>query len=145
MARLYIPRLGHHWVVVEGVDPADLKAGPGHYPKTAMPGQVGNFAMAGHRSPAMFWDLDTMRQGDPIVVETARSWFVYRTYQVHITAPTAVEVVAAVPNQPGARPTAAMLTITTCEPKWGNARRLVLHAQLLRSLDRTAGPPAELR
>jgi sortase A len=144
VARLYIPRLGNHWVVVEGVDPADLRLGPGHYPKTAAPGQIGNFALAGHRTPAMFWELDTVRTGDPVVVETARSWFVYRVSQIHITAPTAVEVLAPVPGRPGVRPTGATLTITTCNPKWGNSQRLVVHAELVRTQDRAAGVPIEL-
>ena len=34
---------------------------PGHYPDTALPGQIGNFSVAGHRSPAIFWDLDQMQ------------------------------------------------------------------------------------
>ena len=70
IARLHIPRLGKHWVVVEGVDLSDIKYAPGHYPSSAAPGAVGNFAVAGHRSPAIFWDLDKMRTGDPVVVET---------------------------------------------------------------------------
>lgn len=144
LARMYIPRLAKYWVVVEGVEPDDLRFGPGHYPKTAGPGQVGNFAVAGHRIPAMFWDLDLMRTGDPIVVETARTWYVYRVTQVHITLPTAVEVVAPVPGKPSARAVSAMLTITTCNPKWDNTQRLVVHAQLSRQQARSAGRPTEL-
>ena len=37
-------------VIVEGTGTEDLKRGPGHYPGTAMPGQVGNFVVAGHRT-----------------------------------------------------------------------------------------------
>ena len=51
VARLYIPKLKKHWVVVEGVTLHDIRYAPGHYPGTALPGQVGNFAVAGHRSP----------------------------------------------------------------------------------------------
>jgi sortase A len=144
LARLYIPRLGNHWVVVEGVQPDDLRLGPGHYPATAKPGQIGNFAVAGHRTPAMFWDLDQLHKGDPIIVETANTWFVYGVTEVKVTSPTAVEVVAPVPGKPGARPTRAMLTITTCNPKWANNERLIVHAAMTRQLARTAGRPTEL-
>jgi sortase A len=47
VARLTIPKLKKHWVVVEGVTPYDIRYAPGHYPDSAMPGEVGNFAVAG--------------------------------------------------------------------------------------------------
>lgn len=144
IGRLYIPRLGSYWVVVEGVDPADIEYAPGHYPETAMPGQVGNFSVAGHRSPAIFWDLDRVQSGDWVVVETRDAWYIYRVTQSRIVLPTAVEVVAPVPGQPGATPTEAFLTLTTCNPKWDNYERLIVHAKLERMQDRAAGRPAEL-
>jgi sortase A len=144
LARMYIPRLDKYWVVVEGVDLADLKFGPGHYPDTAKPGEVGNFSVAGHRIPAIFWDLDQLRKGDAVVLETAKTWYVYKVTQVHVVAPTAVEVVAPVPGQLSAKPTKAMLTITTCNPKWDNTQRLVVHAELSRQQVRSAGRPAEV-
>jgi sortase A len=145
IARLYIPRLGKHWVVVEGVKQADIAYAPGHYPNSAMPGQLGNFSVAGHRSPAIFWDLDQMQVGDPVVVETKISFFVYRVTQNLIVTPTQVEVVAPVPGSPNTKPTIAMLTLTTCNPKWDNFQRLIIHAQLQRIQARTDGLPAELK
>jgi LPXTG-site transpeptidase (sortase) family protein len=144
IARLYMPRLGKHWVVVEGVSQKDIAYAPGHYPKSAQPGQVGNFAIAGHRSPAIFWDLDKMRTGDVVVVETRTMYYLYRVTQQIIVKPTSVAVVAPVPGKPGATPTTAMLTVTTCNPKWDNYERLVIHAALYRSQPRAAGRPAEL-
>jgi sortase A len=144
IGRLYLPRIGKHWVVVEGVRQKDIAYAPGHYPSSAKPGQIGNFAIAGHRSPAIFWDLDRMRTGDPVVVETRTTYYIYRVTQQRIVTPTSVGVVAPVPGKPGAKPTTAMLTITTCNPKWDNYERLVVHATLHRSQPRTAGRPAEL-
>ena len=128
MAALYIPKLDKHWVVVQGVSPADIRYAPGHYPDTAMPGEIGNFSMAGHRTKAIFWDIDKLVAGDPIVVETADTWFVYKVTGHEIVKPTAVEVVAPVPDQPGTTPTQALLTLTTCNPKFNNYQRLVVHA-----------------
>lgn len=145
VARLYIPRLDKHWVVVEGVSQKDIRYAPGHYPDTAMPGQVGNFSVAGHRTRAIFWDLDKVQDGDAIVVETKSTWYVYRVSSTDIVKPSAVQVVAPVPGKPGVKPTEAMLTLTTCNPKFDNYQRLIVHAKLLRKQDRGKGEPAEVR
>jgi sortase A len=145
MARLYIPRLNKQWVVVEGTDPEDIRLAPGHYPASALPGQKGNFAIAGHRMPSVFWDLDKLQNGDAMVVETKDQWIVYTVYRVHIVLPTEVGVVA--PNP--ARPAAAtgyreLITLTTCNPKWDNYERLVVHGEVSREQPKTDGVPAEL-
>jgi sortase A len=144
IAVLFIPRMKKHWTVVQGVAPADIRYAPGHYPDSAMPGEIGNFAVAGHRISAIFWDLDRLKTGDPVVVQTADTWYIYRVSGTEVVKPTAVQVVAPVPNQPGVRPTVAMLTMTTCNPKYNNYQRLVVHGQLDRTQPRTAGDPAEL-
>jgi len=144
IARLYLPSLGRHWVVVEGVGLDDIRWAPGHYPSSAMPGGIGNFAVAGHRNPATFWDLDRVGTGETVVVETRDTWYVYQVTRNHIVTPDAVEVVAPVPGQPGAEPTEAMLTLTTCHPKWDNNQRLIVHAALVDQQPQSAGRPAVL-
>jgi len=144
LARLHIPRLDRSWVVVEGVAPSDIRLTPGHYPDSQLPGQLGNVAVAGHRMPAVFWDLDLLRDGDALVMETRTSWYVYRVTATRVVLPTAVEVVAPVPGRPGAAPTRKMLTLTTCNPKWDNYQRLVVHAEQVREQPRAGARPAEL-
>jgi sortase A len=144
IAALFIPRMGKHWVVVQGVTPADIRYAPGHYPNTALPGQIGNFSVAGHRTPAIFWDLDQLRTGDPVVVETADSWYIYEVVGSEVVTPNAVQVIAPVPNRPGVPPTTAMLTMTTCNPKLRNYQRLIVHAELARTDTHSAGRPPEL-
>ena len=144
IARLYVPKLGRYWVVVEGVELSDIRYAPGHYPNSAMPGEIGNFAVAGHRNPATFWDLDRVISGDVIIVETRDYWYVYRVYENHIVKPTAVEVVAPVPGEPGAEPDEERLTLTTCNPKWDNYERLIVHAELERTQSTSEGRPGEL-
>jgi sortase A len=144
IARLYIPKLDKQWVVVEGVTQKDIRYAPGHYPSSADPGKVGNFAVAGHRNRATFWRLDELAPGDAIVVETKTDWFIYKVSQTRIVKPTQVEVVAPVPGRPGTRPTQAMVTLTTCNPKFDNYQRLIVHAELVRSQPRGEGRPAEL-
>ncbi|MEU4552744.1 class E sortase [Micromonospora violae] len=144
LAGLYIPTLDKNWVVVEGVTQQDIRFAPGHYPASALPGQVGNFSVAGHRNRATFWRLDELNEGDPIVVESKTDWYVYRVSQSRIVKPTQVEVVAPVPGEPDKKPTKRMLTLTTCNPKFDNYQRLIIHAELDRTQPKSAGRPAEL-
>ncbi|MFE9193243.1 class E sortase [Micromonospora sp. NPDC007208] len=144
LAGLYIPKLDKNWVVVEGVTQEDIRFAPGHYPTSALPGQVGNFSVAGHRNRATFWRLDELDEGDPIVVESKTDWYVYRVSQSRIVRPTQVEVVAPVPGEPDKKATKRMLTLTTCNPKFDNYQRLIIHAELDRTQPKSAGRPAEL-
>lgn len=81
-AKLHVPAFGsdYEFTVLEGTDAATLEVGPGHYVGTALPGEPGNVAVAGHRvgKGAPFNDLDALRSCDAIVVETRTDWFVYR-------------------------------------------------------------------
>jgi sortase A len=149
VGRLYIPKLNKEWVVVNGVRPEDIRYAPGHYPDTALPGKVGNFSVAGHRIQKIFWRIDELKAGDVIGVETRDSWYVYKVTGQEIVKPSAVEVVAPVPDKPGVKPTKALLTLTTCNPKFNNYQRLIVHAQLVRTVRRdpslpNAGKPAEM-
>jgi len=81
-AFLYVPRLRDSvWelLISQGIDSTQLETGTGHYPKSAPPGESGNFAVAGHRSGngEPFADFDRSQQGDRIVIETKDKWFVY--------------------------------------------------------------------
>jgi sortase A len=141
IARLYIPALKKHWVVVQGVTQAALRKGPGHYPDSALPGRKGNFSVAGHRNRATFWRLDELKDGDAIVVETKSDWYVYTMTSQKIVLPSAIEVVYPVPGKRGVKPTKAMLTLTTCNPKFNNYQRLIVHAELKEHTKRDATRP----
>jgi LPXTG-site transpeptidase (sortase) family protein len=144
IARLYIPVMKLHWVVVEGVDVADIRYAPGHYPGTAMPGQIGNFSVAGHRVPPLFWNLQDVRPGDQVVVQTQDYWYVYRVTVNEIVTPHSIEVVAPTPDRIGVAPRLAMLTLTTCNPKWNDYQRMVVHAELVTTTPYGDGPPVAL-
>jgi LPXTG-site transpeptidase (sortase) family protein len=142
IAGLYIPKLGKNWVVVEGVTPKDIRYAPGHYPGTAMPGELGNFSVAGHRNRATFWRLDELvPDRDVIVVESKTDWYVYRVIRKRIVRPDQVEVVSPTPF--GA-PKRRLLTLTTCNPKFDNYERLIIHAELDYRLAKSDGRPPEL-
>lgn len=148
-ALLRIPRLGENYRVpiVEGVSLPDLSQGVGHYPETALPGEVGNFAVAGHRATngEPFAYLDQMNTGDDVVVETGTTWYTYEVTKEYIVAPTQVGVILPVPNEPGAEPRQQLMTLTTCNPRWDSYERLIFHAELVEELPKGSGPPAALR
>jgi sortase (surface protein transpeptidase) len=168
-AILHIPRLGadYHRVIVEGTEQDQLAQGPGHYIGTAFPGERGNVSLAGHRvgrgSP--FLDLDAMRPGDPIIVETRTSWFVYRVLGdaasgnvgadpsgipgQEVVLPTNLSVISPTPGAAAtAPPSGSYLTLTTCHPRFSARQRLVIHAKLdgvgTSKADQPNGPPALL-
>lgn len=154
-ANLYIPRLGkdYAYTIIEGTSEDDLARGPGHYAGTAIPGQIGNFAVAGHRVThgQPFLNADQIKVGDAVVVQTDHNWYVYRVLGSvktgrlsarnsqgvpgrEIVDPSATGVVAPVPDHPGERPTKAYLTMTTCNPKYSASQRMVIHSLLARSV-----------
>jgi sortase A len=122
-AIINIPDIELDEVVVEGIGTEDLKKGPGHYPKSGDPWDPdGRVAIAGHRTTygAPFWDIDKLRPGDEIVLETEQGVFNYEVTKTRIVAPTATEV-----TLPSDHPT---LILTTCNPRFSAAERLIVFA-----------------
>lgn len=146
-ARLHLPTLDDgDLVVVEGVGVADLKRGPGHLPGSAAPGELGNMVLSGHRSTygAPFADLDRLRAGDPVVVQTRDSWVTYRVRELEVVDPTDVGVVLPVPRRPGAAPESGRFTLTTCHPRYSARQRLIVSGTLESSSPVSGARPAVL-
>lgn len=123
------PLLGGALFVGEGVGKQQLDRGPGHFPGSALPGQAGNFAIAGHRTThgAPLADLDRLRPGDEIhVTDRAGQRHLYRVLEQRIVNPADTWVVGPDPLGRG-RPT---LTLTTCHPRYSARQRLVVWAEL---------------
>lgn len=148
-AFLRIPRLGENYKVpiVEGVRESHLARGVGHYPRTAGPGQVGNFAVAGHRATngEPFRALDRLRKGDAVVVETRNTWLTYVVDSSLIVKPSDTWVIQPVPGKPGVEPTQRLLTLTTCHPRWASTHRLVVFAHLDSTQRKSKGVPPALQ
>jgi sortase A len=147
-AFLRIPRLGRGYTVpvVQGVDLDDLARGVGHYPTTAGPGEVGNFAVAGHRATngEPFAHLDRMRRGDVVVAETRDAWFTYVVDRTRIVLPSETWVIDPVPGKPNAEPSERLLTLTTCNPRWASTERLIVFGHLEERRPKSDGPPPAL-
>lgn len=147
-AIMYIPSLGKDWAkaVVEGVTLDDLRGTIGHYPRSQDPGEIGNFAVAGHRATngEPLRDIPLVKVGDKVYVETEDTWYVYTVRSTEIVAPTDVQVILPVPNSPGAKPTEALITITTCNPRWASYQRWITYGVLSETRPKADGPPPEL-
>ena len=120
--------------------------GAGHYPETALPGQVGNFSVAGHRNTygRVLEDIADLEAGDAIVVETDEAFYVYETTESHVVDPGAVEVIAPVPGDSEAEPSQAMLTLTACHPMYSARERYIVHAEFAYWTERADGIPEAL-
>lgn len=188
LAKMYIPAFGtdYHFTVVEGTTLPDLAIGPGHYSGTALPGQPGNFSVAGHRvgQGDPFNDLGLLQSCDAVVVETNANWYVYRvlpfanevsnwstgkgaqalcqgpngggkvvplggpyaqTVGQEIVLPSEGDEVAPVPHHPGvtlaAGQEAALMTMTTCNPQFSDAQRMIVHAVLVKQYAKNPNNP----
>jgi len=124
VAIIRIPKIGLEKAVVEGTSVEALKKGPGHYPTTPMPGEPGNAAIAGHRTTygAPFYRLDELSPGDRIEVTTKQGEFVYRVRETRIVKPSQNEVLAPTEDN--------RLTLTTCNPRFSAAQRMIVIAAL---------------
>jgi sortase A len=130
-AYLHIPKLGakaSKQPIISGVRPKMLKSGVGHYPRSAKPGDEGNFAIAGHRASygQPFARVDKLKRGDRVIVETPEAWYVYRLHSKKIVKPNALWVLDDNPNGLVERTGSKnLITITTCHPRWGSKERWI--------------------
>jgi sortase A len=136
-----IPVIGLNQVVVEGTNTPDLRKGPGHYIGTPLPGQAGNAAIAGHRTTYghPFYNLDSVKVGDPIVLTTLQGVFVYDATKSTVVSPSDTSVVDNVLGN--------QLTLTTCNPRFSATTRLIVDATLAHSqlFPNTGLPTAHLK
>ena len=147
-AVIKIAKLGLVWPLVEGVELPDLNKGVGHFPGSAAPGQVGNFATAGHVCCAHnepYRHLDQLVPGDEIKVQTELATYRYGVVRQtactgsvgpngNLVVPqTQVSVVDPAPCLPGQPSNRKLMTLVTCYPYTAVAtpNRLVVFAELL--------------
>lgn len=130
IGRIRGPAAGINDVMVEGTGTADLRKGPGHYPKTPLPGLPGTVAIAGHRTTygAPFNDVDKFRPGDEIEIETPYAKITYEVERTRIVLPSATWVVRRVKYD--------RLVLTACHPKYSAAKRIVIFAREKKVVER---------
>lgn len=143
--KLEIPKIDLEWMVVEGVGVEDLKKGPGHYPgcgpdfpeplclpwEAAWPGEEERVIVSGHRTTygrpgelgGPFFNIDRLVRGDEIVTKTKWGTFTYEVTEKRIVQPNSLAIT--VPSGE------AELVLTTCNPKFSAAQRLIVFGKLV--------------
>jgi sortase A len=150
-AVMYVPRFGEgsQRGVAEGTGLDVLNSfetGVGHYPGTQMPGEVGNFAIASHRSAygGGMHEIEQLQLDDAIYVQTRDGWYTYRFRDLEYVTPDAMGVLAPVPHHPELSPTDRIVTLTSCNPLYSTAERIIAYGVLESWQPASAGPPAEI-
>ncbi len=127
VTRIEISKIGVDKIVVAGVDYKALEKGPGLFDGSPLPGQLGNVAIAGHRTSygAPFSRLNELTLGDEIVLTRAGSTFTYIVSEKpFIVKPSQTEVLKTIDATTG------QLTLVTCHPKWTSENRMIVKAKL---------------
>lgn len=137
VALLRVPVFGADFEqpVLAGTDQRTLKRGLGWYDGTAAPGEIGNFSVAGHRgTTGPFSRMHELKAGDEVVVETREAILTYQvTNEPSETTVTDTDtwVIQPVPGRPEAKPTQALLTLTTCNDLFRSPRRMIAFGVLI--------------
>lgn len=122
-----IPKIDVNLMFVEGVTKQALKFAVGHMPGTAMPGEVGNCALAGHRSYTFgeyFNRLDEVEVGDEIQITRGKETYTYKVYESFLVEPTEVWVTEPIENK-------KIVTLITCHPVVKATHRLIVRGELV--------------
>lgn len=154
VALLRVERFGDDFEVpiVEGFDDASLAEGIGMYPDGSGPGEIGNFAIAGHRVThgEPFRDFLELREGDRVEVETRTTVFVYELENdgdeitVDFTTGWPLWKVPS-PTAKGEPPEVAKLTMLTCSELFHTRNRNVVVGDLVETIDKATTAPPEDR
>lgn len=123
IGRMHIDRINLDVVLVQGTDTSSLQKGPGHYEKTAFPGQGSTVGVAGHRTTylAPFRQIDDLRPGDEIRVEMPYAVFTYTVTKHEIVDPSDVGIVKPVGYE--------QLVMTACHPVYSAAKRYAVFSR----------------
>ena len=127
LGMLSIPKIDVDLLFTEGVTKEALKYAVGHMPGTAMPGEVGNCAVAGHRSYTFgeyFNRLDELEVGDEIAVSIGSETYTYRVYESFLVEPSEIWVTEPVEDR-------KVITLITCHPVVAATHRLIVRGELI--------------
>ena len=120
---LNIPKIDLEVAIKRGIEKEVLKDAVGHFENSAMPGEYGNFAVAGHRAYTnnkFFSNLDELEIGDELNVLTQGKTHTYKVNHIEVVEPEQVEVVESINQE------IKEITLVTCTPKYIGSHRLIV-------------------
>lgn len=148
--QMHIPRFGtdYNMGIFGGTTRARTldNLGIGVYTDSKMPGEIGNFSMAGHRTTwgRPFNKVDKLQLNDAIVVETPDGWYTYRFRTLEYVTPSQTEVLFDVPQMPEMQTGERYITLTACSPLYSLAERIVAYGVFESFQPRAEGLPKAL-
>ena len=107
IGRIDIARLGISVMVIEGTGKRALRRAAGHIKGTALPGELGNVGISGHRD-TFFRPLRNVQLNDIVTLTTPNGEYRYRVESTKVVKPSDVSVL----NSDGSE----ILTLVTCYP-----------------------------
>lgn len=131
LGAMEIPAIDLRTKFYDGVVDEAVELGPGHWPGTPWPGQVGNSVFAGHRTTYThpFRDLDLlepgarvrigMRNGEPTTFRVFKTSIVSEAHYAKVVL-----------KQPRNK-TVRMITLFACTPKGSRSHRIVVQAKAI--------------
>ena len=124
LGSIQIPKIGVDRPLWEGVTLKTLNRGPGHWPGTAMPGQVGNVVIGGHRvsHDKPFRNIDQLVAGDQIVMNFNGVANTYIVTGAQVVTPNDTWVINQTPEHTA--------TLFACHPPGSTKFRYVVFAKL---------------
>ncbi|GAA1211253.1 class E sortase [Rhodoglobus aureus] len=147
---LIVPRFGANYSrpIAESVSLQRVlnTQGVGHYEGTQMPGEIGNFAVAAHRTGYgdPFFDIDKLQLSDSLYVETEAGWYRYVFRSLEYVQASGVGVLNPVPQFDGAVASDRLMTLTSCNPIHTADERIIAYAVYDTWYPRSEGAPAEI-
>jgi sortase A len=136
VATISIPSIGLETDVHSGMTLTALNRGPSWWPGTALPGQLGNVVIGGHRTTYSrpFRDLDQLQPGDPVIMTTGAGRFTYAVVETEVVDPTAIEIAD--------QTLGYTATLFACHPPGSAAYRIVAKLQLVDDAGQPVPGPA---
>ena len=124
LGTIEIPSIGVTKPLLQGVSLTVLDNGPGHWPGTALPGQIGNVVIGGHRTShgRPFRNIDQLVIGDEVILSTGDGRFVYKVTSTEIVTPDAIRVID--------QTAAYTATLFACHPVGSTRERFIVHLEL---------------
>jgi len=128
IGRIKIPIINVDLLLVEGVNKKALKLGAGHMERTALPGEIGNCVIAGHRNytfDQIFNRLNEVKLGDEIILEKGKKSYIYKVNDIKIVEPEDVSVLRQIADK-------KEITLITCHPIYTGTHRLIIRGEFVR-------------
>ena len=125
LGTIEIPRIGLHATLHQGIALSTIDHGPSHWPGTALPGELGNVVVAGHRvtKTRPFRHIDQLRPGDRVIFTVGTTRAEYEMVANEVVTPDALRIVEQRPEHTA--------TLFACHPPGSARYRFVVHLRMV--------------